>query len=204
MRWYNKESSPLRLRMTGRGRSPRLGSKQPQTKGSTNSRGLASSTRPRAGSRSAGIGSTTRTNSGSPSTRTRSLSSPARGSPNNNKSRGVLRGRGRVSIPAIQRTQPASTPPSPVKKPQEEKQRSKSKNRRPKFLDNPSAPEIVEKKELIPDMTSPEVDDGLEIADKDGEVCDNVAAAPANGHQEEEDEDESVNIDPSWRGNSRC
>ena len=138
------------------------------------------------------MGSSTRTNSGSPSTRTRSLSSPA-----NANATKPLRGasRGRTPAHGVQRTvHPAAaaaattTTTSPAKKPREEK-KSKSKTRRPKFQDNPSAPEIVEKQELKPEVAHPEAEAEPEVVEDDGEVCDNVANS-ANGHQEEESEDD--------------
>lgn len=175
--------------MTGRGRSPRVGSKAPQAKGSTNSRAQLLPTRTRPGSRTAGLGSTTRNNSGSPSTRTRSLSSPARGSPSN-KSRGATRGRPPVTIPGLQRPPAAAATAiaaSPAKK-REDKQ-SRSKGRRPKFQDNPPAPEIVEKMELKSEIANKDEDEDENEHEDEEDVCDNVANS-ANGHQEEDSEEE--------------
>ena len=144
------------------------------------------------------MGSSTRTNSGSPSTRTRSLSSPANASKSSR-----VGSRGRTPALGAQRTvhsaaaaaAATTTTTSPAKKPREDK-KSKSKSRRPKFQDNPSAPEIVEKQELKPEVAHPDAEAEPEVGEEDGEVCDNVANS-ANGHQEDESEedgdDEDVN-----------
>ena len=180
--------------MTGRGRSPRVGSKPPPTKGTAaNSRAQLLPARTRPGSRTAaGLATTTRNNSGSPSTRTRSLTPLA--TPIRGKGRAASRGRGAaatVTTAALARPAVPLTSSSPAKKRDEKK--SRGKGRRPKFQDNPPAPEIVEKKELKSEMSNKDEDAVEEVCDKD-----QVPVASANGHgvqADEESEEEEVDDD---------
>ena len=99
-------------------------------------------------SRSARLGTaSTRSSSGSPSSRTRSLATP----PSLKK---ITTTKKMINKPKSNQTQPASAPqapPAPItaKRRSSAEERARRKGRRPKFQDNPPAPEIVEKKEAL-------------------------------------------------------
>ena len=96
-----------------------------------------------------------------------------------------------MTAAALARPAVTLTSSSPAKKRDEKK--SRGKGRRPKFQDNPPAPEIVEKKELKSEMSNKDEDAVEEVCDKD-----QVPVASANGHgvqADEESEEEEVDDD---------
>ena len=94
-----------------------------------------------------------------------------------------------MTAAALARPAVTLTSLAPAKKRDEKK--SRGKGRRPKFQDNPPAPEIVEKKELKSEMSNKDEDAVEEVCDKD--------EPSANGHgvqaEEESEEEEEVDDD---------